>query len=694
MKRPSEIDIKLPHFLVKFVSELRRREVISVVVTYAVVGWLILQIAELTFEPLGVPDWGIRLLIILTIAGFPAVFFLAWLIDLKTEGIMFDLPLWPTPQQIDQPPTKSAQLVAIVMSMAVLAGTIALTVYLHQTLPKPESKEEAQAPLLDVPMANSIAVLAFENFDGDTQTDYFAAGLAEEILNFLARARELNVAARTSSFRFKGEQIDIREVAKLLNVKHVLEGSVRREGNRIRVNAKLIDGEQGFQSWSAYYERDLEGIFALQQELAAAVVNELSIVLSVDSVNQLNDTPSENIDAYIYYLEGRERLRSSRDSDVLQTAKQLFSQAINIDPNYARAYAGLCEVNLGLYEDSNSINDFENAELACEKAISLNVNLTSEVKVALGRLYRFRGWYEQSIDQIKQAIDRLPTSPDAFIELGESYLAQGDTQAAKNALLRAVDLKRNYWKAHEALANYYYVTEQYVLSAQTYEVVTKLAPDLAIGFGGKGAAYWMSGDIEQALTSYESSLALKPSRQALTNLGSSYYYAGQFQKAIEMQQRAIDLAPDDHRVWGRLAESYRHAGNNDERALAAYQKATELATANLAINEEDWLTKARLGLYKAFSQQVDDGIDLLEAAIKQSGRNPEVLYYFALVELVDGNSEGAIDLLEETVLSDSSYRQFIALDPDVKALQGNPRFQALLENKEGVKLQIQGTNDK
>jgi len=669
------------------VSELRRREVIPVIVTYAVIGWLILQIAELTFEPLGMPDWGVRVLIILTIAGFPAAFFLAWLIDLKTEGIMFDLPLWPTPEQINQPPTRSAQVFAVVMSLVVLAGTIGLTVYLHQTLPKPDEVAEEQQQEVPRLAANSIAVLAFENFDGDSNTDYFAAGLAEEILNYLARARELNVAARTSSFRFKGQQIDIREVATLLNVKHVLEGSVRREGNRIRVNAKLIDGEQGFQSWSAYYERDLEGIFALQQEIAAAVVNELSIVLSVESVNQLNDTPSENIDAYIFYLEGRERLRSSRDSDVLETAKQLFSQAIAIDADYARAYAGLCEVNLGLYENSNNTEDFSNAEQACETAISLNANLSSEIRVALGRLYRFRGWYEQAIEQITQAIDKSPTSPDAYIELGETYLSQGNQEQAKSALLRAVDLKRNYWKAHEALANYYYATEQYELSAQTYEIVTRLAPDLAIGFGGKGAAYWMSGDIDKALFAYENSLALKPSRQALTNLGASYYYAGQFEKSVQMQLQALELAPDDHRVWGRLAESYRNIGNRDEDALKAYAKAAELATANLAINQEDWLTRARLGMYEAFSNRLDDGIDLLEEATEQSNRHPEVLYYFALVELISGNSERAIDLLDEAVLSDNSYRQFIGMDPDLKRLSANPRFQSLLQNEEGLKLQ-------
>jgi TolB-like protein len=166
-----------------------------------------------------------------------------------------------------------------------------------------ESERKSDAVRANFPI-NSIAVLAFENFDGQPESDYFADGLAEEILNHLSSISELNVAARSSSFRFRGERVDIREVAKLLNVGHILEGSVRREGNRIRISAQLIDGKEGFNTWSKSYNRNLDDVFAIQKEIAFAVVNGLKIALSVDSKNRLQQTQSENIDAYIFYLQG------------------------------------------------------------------------------------------------------------------------------------------------------------------------------------------------------------------------------------------------------------------------------------------------------------------------------------------------------------------------------------------------------
>jgi tetratricopeptide (TPR) repeat protein len=489
---------------------------------------------------------------------------------------------------------------------------------------------------------------------------------------------ELNVAARSSSFRFQGEKVDIREVANLLSVEHILEGSVRRDGNRIRITVQLIDGVDGYNTWSKTYDRKLDDVFAIQQEIAASVVNELKIVLSIASKNRLQETYSENIDAYIFYLQGREKLRGSKDADVMNIAKQLFNQALNIDANYSRAYAGLCEANLRLYEISNSINDFTKAEKACDKTQELNQNLSSEVKIALGRLYRFRGWYEKSVTQLNEAISINPTSADAYIELGEVLLLQNKFAEAKIELLRAVDLKRNYWKAYEALANYYYMTEQFSDSVKAYEVVTRLTPDSAVGFAGLGSAYWMMGDTKRALNAYETSLQLKPSRQALTNLGASYYYAGKFEKAAEMQDQALALAPDDHRVWGRLAESYRFIPEQQKEVKQAFQRAAELALSNLSINNEDWLTRAMLGRYYIFLGRVSEGLELLDIAVQQSQRNPEVLYVQALGLLQAGKDDDALNVLKEMVILEEDYRQLIALDPDLQRLKDEAQFISLL----------------
>jgi TolB-like protein/Flp pilus assembly protein TadD len=646
----------------------------------------VLQIAELTFEPLGLPKGGVRLLIIISIAGFPAVLFLAWILDVKSQGVMFDLPLWQVAGTVTQQQKKASRPLVLLLCLLVVVGTWGLVIFLDSKVQPAENKtvslQSQPEPKLDVVKvgfpANSIAVLAFENFDGQPESDYFADGLAEEILNHLSSINELNVAARSSSFRFRGERVDVREIAQLLNVGHILEGSVRREGNRIRISAQLIDGKEGFNAWSKSYDRNLDDVFAIQKEIAFAVVNELKIALSVDSQNRLQQTHSENIDAYIFYLQGLEKLRSSQDVERISTANKLFNQSLAIDSTFSRAYAGICEANLAMYENTNAINDFTNAEIACEKAQSLNVDSNSEVLVALGRLYRFSGSYQRAEKILLEAITISPTEADAYIELGEVQLTQEKFDEAEATFLRAIDLKRNYWKAYESLANFYYTKEQYSDAANTYEIVARLTPDSSRGYLGKGSAYWMLGDTQKALQAYERSLDLNPSRQTYTNLGMFYYYAGQFEQAADMQKKALGFAETDHRVWGRLAESYRFIPGQESESEYAYKRAAELARDNLQINKEDWHTRAILGLYLVYLGEQTKGVKLLDTAIEQSGRNPEILYFKALAVLQEGDPEMAITLLQEAVTLEQYYRQFIALDPDLKRLQNDLRFMSLM----------------
>jgi TolB-like protein/Flp pilus assembly protein TadD len=678
-----EATINLSHFLGQLVAETRRRKVVPVVITYAVVGWLILQVAGQTFEPLGLPEWGIQVLIVAIVACFPAVIFLTWLVDFKQQGIMFDLPLWRGDTESPIKQKKSSQLFAILLCVLVTAGTGALIIYLLGQLPKSSktvTETVTETKTSEYPV-NSIAVMAFRTFDGHTDSDYFSAGLAEEILNFLAAMKEMNVAARTSSFRFREKQLNIREIAKLLNVKHILEGSVRREGDRIRVTVQLIDGVEGYHEWSKSYDRKLDSIFAIQLEIAAAVVNELKISLSLDSESILQETPAENIEAYIFYLQGREKLHSSQDADVMMTAKKLFNQALKIDQSYAKAYAGICAADLRLYQISNDPDDFESAEEACDQAKRLSNSLSSDIQVVLGRLYRYRGWYQKAVNELNSVIRIAPTSPDAYIELGEVLSAQNKVDEAEAAFLRAVDLKRNYWKAHEALANFYYVVERYSDSAKAYEIVTRLTPDVAGNFAAKGAVYYMLGDMQKALVAYERSLQLKPSRLAYTNIGSFYYYLGQFDAAVKMQKLALEYAPDDHRVLGRLAESYRFIPGKESESRSAYERAAELALDNLKINSEDWSTRGALGVYYAHLDRFKEAIELLELAVNQSQRHPEVLYLQALVFLKVDKSKAALTLLEEAVKLEGVYRQFIAADPDLQILKENERFIQLLPAK-------------
>lgn len=665
--------VPVPRFFRLLAAEIRRREVLRVVAIYAVSAWVVLQVVETTAEPLGLPPWTMRALVIATIVGFPISFFLAWVIDFRGDGFIFDLPLWVGEGDHSRLHKKSDVAYMALLAL-MLAGGIygAIVLFLDDVADTQEVVASGIAP------RNSIAVLAFENFDGNPETDYFAAGLAEEILHFLADLKELSVAARTSSFRFRGEQVDIREVGALLAVRHVLEGSVRRAGERVRVVAQLINAENGYHVWSKDYDRELTDIFAIQQEIASAVVNELKIALSVESEERLQAQPTESLDAYVLFLQGRDRMRSSNDADVMEAASGLFTKALEIDPRFARAHAGLCEARLRLYEISKDPTDFEHAESECVEAGRLDPGLSSEIRIALGKLYRFRGWYDRAEALLDEAIALSPEAVDAYIELGEVRAAQNRPAEAEALFQRAIDLKRNYWAAHEALASFLYRNERYREAAEVYEIVTNLAPDVASAFGGKGAALWMLGERDRARTAYDRSLALKPSRQGYTNMGMRYYYAGRFEDAVDMQKKALEFAPDDHRVWGRLAESYRFAAGGVSESRDAYRKAAELAAANLEVNESEWDTMGLLALYHAHLDRPEEALRLADRAVEISGRKAEALYYQALARQRTGDEEGALDALAEAVATDDGYRQLIGSDPDLAPLRDSPRFAQLL----------------
>lgn len=638
---------------------------------YAVIAWLVLQIGEVTLEPLGFPPWSMRALIVVAIVGFPVVFFLAWIIRIEPGGMIFDVPLWKgSSGERGERKTDMVVVAAVGALLVIGAYTIGTHVF-QQASGGPDLSTRAAAP-------NSIAVLAFENYSTEADNKFFSSGLAEEILNRLSGLTELNVAARSSSFRFSGEKYDVRDVAKTLSVRNVLEGSVMIDGSRLRVSVQLVDGENGFNVWNKTYDRKLDQIFTIQQEIASSVVNELQIALSVESKQELKRQPTDDLDAYVFYLQGIERLRSPQDQDVLRAAAELFTRATELDATFFRAYAGLCEAHLGIYAMNDNPAAFDAADAACAEAARLDAGSSSEIHIARGRLYRNRGWAERAEQELLEAIDIAPGAVDAYIELGHVYLADDREAEAEAVLLRAVDLKRNYWRAHIALGDLYYRNERYREAVERYTVATQLAPDSAAVYSALGAAYWMLGDTDQASIAYDRSLQLKPTRTGYTNMGLRYYYAGEFSLAVNMQLKALELAPDDHRLWGRLAESYRFVDGFEAQSRQAYARAVELAEQALEINQSDWRAQGLLGLYYAHLSQPDKAARHIEKAVVSSQGNSEALYYQALVRLEFGDTRGALDALEEAVSRDEQYRQFLVSDPDLRVIADNERFRRLL----------------
>jgi TolB-like protein len=326
-----------------FFNELKRRNVFKVAVTYAIVSWIALQVADTVFPALNVPPWVLSLLTVLLLIGFPIALLLSWAFEFTPDGIK------PTAEVAPEHSirSKAGQRLNYLLTgaLAVLLTIVVVDSYvLDDAGPPAVATTPDGAPTSSTtPSAapeKSIAVLPFVNLSSDQEQEYFSDGLSEEILNQLAQIDDLRVTARTSSFSFKGRNEDLRVVGRELNVRHLLEGSVRKAGNQLRITAQLIDAADGSHVWSRSYDRELNDVFAIQEEIAMAVSDSLSVALDVGAMARTRGGTT-NLEAYDKYLRARALDRQRGSSDDLVRAAQYYREAVALDPGFVRAWSDL-----------------------------------------------------------------------------------------------------------------------------------------------------------------------------------------------------------------------------------------------------------------------------------------------------------------------------------------------------------------
>jgi TolB-like protein len=330
-----------------FFSELKRRNVVRMGVLYIVVAWVTLQISDVIFDPLGVPPWVFRLLMALLALGFPFALIFSWIFELTPEGLKRERDIDRNQSIVNQTGRRMNTVVVVLLVLAI-GGLVANRLIPRVVTPGDAETKSASTTLAveeaaTVQDENSIAVLPFVNMSGDPDNEYFSDGLSEELLNSLVRLGGLKVTGRTSSFAFKGQNQDLREIGRLLNVANVLEGSVRKAGNRVRITVQLVKASDGYHLWSDTFDRELDDIFAIQAEIADRVTQALQVTLmGGEAETQSAISDSRNAEAYEEYLRGMYIWQRNPDEiETLDRARAHFEQALLIDQQYADGYWGM-----------------------------------------------------------------------------------------------------------------------------------------------------------------------------------------------------------------------------------------------------------------------------------------------------------------------------------------------------------------
>jgi serine/threonine-protein kinase len=417
-----------------FITELRRRNVLRMAAFYAAAGWLLVQVATQVFPFFDIPNWAVRLVVVASVLGFVPTVLFAWFYELTPQGIKLESEVARDASITRQTGRKMDRLIIALLALAVVVLLANSLVRRH------DSGETASAAASD----KSLAVLPLANESGDPNQEYFSDGLSEELINGLGQIRDLRVIGRSSSFHFKNSTEDSRSVGQALGVANLLEGSVRKAGDRIRIGLELVKAVDGSQIWSQTYDRDLKDVFAVQEEIARTVAQELRVTLLGSAIQAKAAESTSNMQAYDALLQGTYYAERRNPGDY-QNASEYFKQAISLDPGYAPAYARLAVMQqhyLNWDAKKDELKPLQAQVLAnARKAVELAPDL-SEAQVALGVAQAWTELDLRSAEQtLKKAVALAPDDARANYMLADVTASLGRAAESLPLVQRSIELE-------------------------------------------------------------------------------------------------------------------------------------------------------------------------------------------------------------------------------------------------------------
>ena len=474
-----------------FFAELKRRNVYKVAVAYAVVGWLVMQVAATVVPALHLPDVIVSAVVVLTLLGFPIALVIAWAFEMTPEGMKRTENVSPNDVI---PQWSGRKFAAMIVSIALLAAAL----FVFQML---RSKSISSAPSgASTVSEKSIAVLPFLNESGDPGDEYFSDGLSEELIAALAQIDDLKVIGRSSSFRFKGKNEESKTIGEKLGVSTLLEGTVRKQADRVRIVAELINAADGSELWTRTFNRELKDIFAVQEEIAQAVAGSLELTLLGREDKSARNASTQSVEAHNAYLQGHFYF-ARRNLEDYRKAVGFFDEAIRLDPDYALAYAERSEAwtFIGDLNNEKQKEAWATARSDAEKAVAIGPRL-SEAHAALGWVRFFVEWkFGEGLAELRRAKQLSPGNPTANDLLARVLVYLGHFQEAEQLARQAIELDPLTFIARNNLARILYVEGKLDEAEASARKAAELQPTAASSHRWQVMIAILRGDGETAL---------------------------------------------------------------------------------------------------------------------------------------------------------------------------------------------------
>jgi len=695
-----------------FFDELKRRNVFKVGIAYIVVAWLMLQVADIILNNIESPAWVFHTILLVLALGFPLICLFAWAFEMTPEGLKREYEVNRT-ESITHHTSRKLDFMIIgvlVIALGYFAYDKFVVSAAREATLVEETKQVIEKPAFEVPELivepeKSIAVLPFVNMSSDPEQEYFADGISEELLNALAKVGDLKVAGRTSSFAFKGKNEDLQKIGEVLRVNHILEGSVRKFGNRVRITAQLIKVDDGFHMWSETYERELVDLFAIQDEISTAIFTQLKAQLLSDQLPMV----TTDVRTYDLYLLAKQRI-AERSQASLEMALKLLTEAISIDPNYAPALAQLGVTTIFLSEQNyGSMPNAETGEKAkqyIDKALQLAPQNAEVIAVRGLYIWQYELDHQGAISELKRALAINPNLDNAnnwlAIELGTT-----------GALHESLQLRENIFERDPLYApNITNLQQDYMVMGQAEKALEMLEglhaylPDDENVLASTAQVYLMTGELAKSMEPFLRAHARNP------NDSSKRAWYTIFQLSSQQYEIAAQIAPkqivpmalsrlgrsEEALIMGLEAISEGLSPNWYLQSLVENGRFAQLVQELESIWQDldgfssDWSGKSGYGYdamgfiahaYRKVGDQekYDDAMSRfrssLDLQLKQGANNWVFTRSRAHYAALAGDYDAAISFLE------TSFDQGAYLDtssdiawPIFKPLNGDPRYEA------------------
>ena len=715
------------------IEELKRRNVFRMALLYIVSSWLILQVADVLAGLFGLPDWSMRFVGFLLLLGFPVALVFSWIYELTPEGLKRE-------KEVEQDESITRQTgqkinMAIVVLLAVAVALFALDRFggtrTNNEVASGETPsagfEGERAASRSVPGGRtreadevgfeSIAVLPFVNMSSDAENEYFADGLTETLLHKLAQVSELRVAARTSSFAFKGTAADVREIAEKLSVANVLEGSVQRAGDKVRITAQLIQASDGYHLWSATYDRSLDDIFVVQDEIATEVTKALKgSLLGEETVEIANDGGTNNPEAYDAYLRGLDAYREQTEAS-LEEAVRLMRKAVVLDPGFALAWSGLAKaINThGTYAGISFLELESEIFAAAEKGVELAPDVSTTV-TTLGALYRDYRENAKARALLERAIDLDPNNPVAWSRLADLQFSTGKFDTALASAQKAMTLDPLDFEL-KADSTYKFLQTGRVQEAELLaQAILDHNSDSVNGLSALGNIYWRTGRPAKALETYQQLLEINPNTAYIMDrIADSYIELGDTDSATRWLDRAAEINPDqvlNERSWiCRIAGDMDCAIRMLEQWLTLFEEEDRRAwlQAEISMLKGDWqsaldLNRRAVELNKESEQDIGEVFNQLDIAwaadtlgqselrdqtlaeararmqewLDNGSRSQYTLWFLADAAAIEGDAVASREYLEKAIETGFRNLPYVLHSGVYEKVLADPGLQALL----------------